>query len=202
MFLHQIIWWFEQTARGRLHQKDQPLEPYFPWVKDSLILHLGNTFPLVRLNKIDSPNGSLFQEIPLENHSEGKVYTLLKLGIKKTYTKNVINKMPATLGELDDAFEDRIIEAIECCIPDIWAIKQTSLFKQYFQEKESALRNSEVLLAVQVGIARSENDPPEQYCTRAFRLADSFQSLYQAFGYQKNQKYQNDCLFHTSPSIF
>ena len=40
MFLHQIIWWFEQTARGKLHQKDQPLEPYFPWVEDSLILHL------------------------------------------------------------------------------------------------------------------------------------------------------------------
>lgn len=188
MFLHQIIWWFEQTARGKLHQKDQPLEPYFPWVKDSLILHLGNTFPLVRLKKIDSPNGSLFQELPLENQSEGKVYTLLKLGIKKTYTKNVINKMPATLGELDDAFEDRIIEALECCIPDIWAIKQTSLFKQCFQEKESALRNSEVLLAVQVGIARSDTEQPEQFCTRAFRLSDSFQSLYQAFGYQKNQK--------------
>lgn len=188
MFLHQIIWWFEQTARGRLHQKDQPLEPYFPWVEDSLILHLGNTFPLVRLNKIDSPNGSLFQELPLKNQSEGKVYTLLKLGIKKTYTKNVINKMPATLGELDDAFEDRIIEALECCIPDIWAIKQTSLFKQCFQEKESALRNSEVLLAVQVGIARSDAEQPEQFCTRAFRVADSFQSLYQAFGYQKNQK--------------
>lgn len=190
MFLHQIIWWFEQTARGRLHQKDQPLEPYFPWVEDSLILHLGNTFPLVRLNKIDSPNGSLFQELPLENQSEGKVYTLLKLGIKKTYTKNVINKMPATLGELDDAFEDRIIEALECCIPDIWAIKQTSLFKQCFQEKESALRNSEVLLAVQVGIARSDTEQPEHFCTRAFRVADSFQSLYQAFGYQKNQKRQ------------
>ena len=188
MFLHQIIWWFEQTARGRLHQKDQPLEPYFPWVEDSLILHLGNTFPLVRLNKIDSPNGSLFQELPLENQSEGKVYTLLKLGIKKTYTKNVINKMPATLGELDDAFDDRIIEALECCIPDIWAIKQTSLFKQCFQEKESALRNSEVLLAVQVGIARSDTEQPEHFCTRAFRVADSFQSLYQAFGYQKNQK--------------
>ena len=188
MFLHQIIWWFEQTARGKLHQKDQPLEPYFPWVEDSLILHPGNTFPLVRLKKIDSPNGSLFQELPLKNQSEGKVYTLLKLGIKKTYTKNVINKMPVTLGELDDAFEDRIIEALESCIPDLWAIKQTSLFKQYFQEKESALRNCEVLLAVQVGIARSDNEPPEQFCTRAFRLADSFQSLYQAFGYQKNRK--------------
>ena len=188
MFLHQIIWWFEQTARGKLHQKDQPLEPYFPWVEDSLILHLRNSFPLVRLKKIDSPNGSLFQELPLENQAEGKVYTLLKLDIKKVYTNNVINKMPATLGELDDAFEDKIIDALECCIPDIWSIKQTLLFKHYFQEKESALRNSEVLLVIQVGIARSDNEQPERFCTRAFRLADSFQTLYQAFGYQKNQK--------------
>lgn len=190
MFLHRIIWWFEQTARGELHQNDQPLEPYFPWVKDSLILNPGNAAPLVRLKKIDSSNGSLFQELPLDAQSEGKVYTLLKLGIKKTYTKNIISKMPATLGELDDAFEDRIIDSLECCIPYIWSIKQTSLFKQCFQEKESALKNSEVLLAVQVGIARSDTDPPEQYCVRAFRVADNFQSVYQAFGYQRNQKRQ------------
>ena len=188
MFLHQIIWWFEQTARGKLHQKDQPLEPYFPWVEDSLVLHLGNIFPLVRLKQIDSANGSLFQELPLEDQSEGKVYTLLKLGIQKTYTNNVINKMPGTLGELDDAFEDRIIEELERCIFGIWSIKQTPLFKQCFQEKESALRNSEVLLVVQIGLARSDAEQPEQFCTRAFRLADSFQNLYQAFGYKKNQK--------------
>lgn len=96
--------------------------------------------------------------------------------------------MPTTLGELDAAFDDQIIDNLEGCIPEIWAIKQTPLFKQFFQEKEANLRSCEVLLAVQVGLARSENEPPEQFCMRAFRLADSFQSLYQAFGYQRNQK--------------
>lgn len=188
MFLHQIIWWFEQTARGKLHQADQPLEPFFPGARDGLILNVGNKLPLIRLKRIDSPSGTLFQEVPLENKDVGKIYTLLEVRIKKAYTQNIINKMPTTLGELDAAFNDHIIENLERCIPEIWAIKQTSLFKQFFQEKETNLRSCEVLLAVQIGLARSENEPPEQFCIRAFRLADSFQSLYQAFGYQRNQQ--------------
>ena len=188
MFLHQIVWWFEQTARGKLHQADQPLEPFFPGARDGLILNAGNNSPLIRLKRIDAPSGTLFQEVPLESKSDGKIYTLLKVGIKKTYTQNVINKMPTTLGELDAAFDDQIIDNLDGCIPEIWAIKQTPLFKQFFQEKEANLRSCEVLLAVQVGLARSENEPPEQFCMRAFRLADNFQSLYQAFGYQRNQK--------------
>lgn len=188
MFLRRIVWWFEETARGKLHQANQPLEPFFPGVRDGLILYLDNKHPLIRLKKIDSPSGTLFQEIPLEDMADGAIYTLLKVAIRKKYTKNVINNIPTTLGELDAAFEDRIIENLEACIPAIWSIKQTPLFKKFFQDKETELRNSKVLLAVQVSLARSESEESEQFCTKAFLLADNFQCLYQSFGYQRDKK--------------
>lgn len=188
MFLERIVWWFEETARGRLHQADQPLEPFFPGVREGLILYSHNEFPFIRLRRIDSPNGTLFQEIPLEGTADGEIYTLLKVAIKKRYTKNVINRIPTTLGELDAAFEDQIIDDLEACIPQIWSIKKTPFFKKLFQENENKLRNSKVLLAVQVSLARSENDEPEQFSTKAFLLADSFQSVYQSFGYQRDSK--------------
>ena len=103
MFLRRIVYWFEQTARAQLHQADQPLEPYFPGTCDGLILS-DFGYPFIRLKRIKTSHGILFKEIALENISEGKVYILLKAGIKKNYTKNIINKMPQTLGELDAAF--------------------------------------------------------------------------------------------------
>ena len=38
VLINRIIYWFEKTARGELHQIDQPLEPYFPYVKNLLFL--------------------------------------------------------------------------------------------------------------------------------------------------------------------
>lgn len=187
MFLQRIVYWFEQTARAQLHQADQPLEPYFPGTCDGLILS-DFGYPFVRLKKIKTLNGVLYKEIPLENISEGKVYILLKAGIKKNYTKNIINRMPQTLGELDAAFEENILKELEDCFLEIWAVKQTPLYKTIFQEKETELRNSGVLLAVQIGLSRSESEEPERYYTKAFQVSDTFQSLYQAFGYQRNKK--------------
>lgn len=56
MFLRRIVYWFEETARGQLHQPDQPLEPYFPGAKDIIVLPLhsdGN--PFIRLRKVQMP---------------------------------------------------------------------------------------------------------------------------------------------------
>ena len=40
MFVNRIVYWFSKTARGELHQSDQPLEPFFPSVHDAIILNL------------------------------------------------------------------------------------------------------------------------------------------------------------------
>lgn len=96
--------------------------------------------------------------------------------------------MPQTLGELDDAFEENILKELETRFSEIWAVKQTSLYKTIFQEKETELRNSGVLLAIRIGLSRSEGEEPERYYIKAFQVSDTFQSLYQAFGYHRSKK--------------
>ena len=187
MFLRRIVYWFEQTARAQLHQADQPLEPYFPGTCDGLILS-DSGYPFVRLKRIKTLNSILYKEIALENITEGRVYILLSAVIKKNYTKNIINRMPQTLGELDDAFEENILKELETRFSEIWAVKQTSLYKTIFQEKETELRNSGVLLAIRIGLSRSEGEEPERYYIKAFQVSDTFQSLYQAFGYHRSKK--------------
>lgn len=123
MFLRRIVYWFEQTARAQLHQADQPLEPYFPGTCDGLILS-DSGYPFVRLKRIKTLNSILYKEIALENITEGRVYILLSAVIKKNYTKNIINRMPQTLGELDDAFEENILKELETRFSEIWAVKQ------------------------------------------------------------------------------
>lgn len=188
MFLRRVVYWFEQTARGQLHEPDQPLEPYFPGARDGLVLRLDNDSPFIRLKKTDTPHGVLYQQVPLENTSDGQVYTILDVKIQKVFSENIINKMPKTLGELDDAFDKSIGEFLEDHISKIWGIKQTSLYQRLFQQKETELRNSAVILALRISLARTKGGAPEQNHIKAFQLADNFQALYQAFGYQRDRK--------------
>lgn len=188
MFLQRIIFWFEKTARGELHQQDQPLEPYFPYTKDKIIINPYNDFTFIRLKKIETSFGDLFQEVSIDNKSVGKVYTIFKISIEKKYTENIINKLPSNLGELNDAFDEPIIECIDKCIPELWEVKKTKFFKDLFDEKEKNLRNSEVLLVINIFSARSEVLEPEKVCIKAFRLSDNYQSLYTSFGYRKDEK--------------
>lgn len=189
MFLRRIVYWFEETARGQLHQPDQPLEPYFPGAKDIIVLPLhsdGN--PFIRLRKVQMPHGVLYQAVPVENVSDGQIYTVLPIEIKKTLSENIINKMPQTLGELDDAFNESIIDSLEQYIPQIWSVKQTALYKKLFQQKEKELRHSAVIIILWISLARTCDADPEGLTIKAFQLSENFQTLYQTFGYRKDTK--------------
>lgn len=187
-FLHRIVTWFELTARGKLHQPDQPLEPYFPGVGDAIILHTNNSYPFIRLQEITKEGGKIYQEVPLTDSTKGKIYTVLAANIQKVYTQNIINKLPSTLAELDVAFDESIIDTLDQAVLDIWSIKQNPLYEKLFQQSENGLRRSAVLLIVRISLARSIGEAPEQYCTKAFQTGKNLQELYQAFGYKKDGK--------------
>lgn len=187
-FLHRIVAWFELTARGKLHQLDQPLEPYFPGVADAIILQLNNQLPFVRLEEIAKDSGKLYREVPLTDSTKGKIYTVLAADIQKVYTQNIINKLPGTLAELDTAFDESIIDILDQAVLNIWSIKQHSLYKELFQQSENALKKSAVLLIVRISLARSIGEKPEQYCIKAFQTGKNLQELYLAFGYKRNGK--------------
>lgn len=189
-FLQRIVYWFEKTARGQLHQPDQPLEPYFQITPDVLVLPLRyKAPPFVRLKKVQMPQGVLYQEVPLENVSDGQVYTVLPVKIEKVFSENIINKIPSTLGELDAAFNESVIGQLEKYIQEIWQVKQTPhYYKQLFQQKETELRNSPVIIVVRISLARTYDSDPESATIKAFKVENNFQSLYRAFGYKKDKK--------------
>ncbi len=185
VFLQRIVFWFQQTARGKLHQPNQPLEPFFPGARDGLILRIDNDYPFVRLKQINTPYGFLYKEIPLHDRVNGQVYSIIGIKIKKVFSENIINKMPKTLSDLDDAFGESILAKLEAYIHQFWRIRQTRLYADVFQQKETELRSSPVILVLHISLSRTKNGEPEQYQLKAFKIAKSFQVLFQAFGYKQ-----------------
>ena len=190
VFLHRIIQWFELTARGELHQPDQPLEPYFPNSNQSIILNLDNSsIPFVRLEKLETTTNTIYQEIPLDCTNRGKLYAVLAADIKKVYSQNIINSFPKTLGDLDAAFDETIIDIIKEAVLTIWSIKQSpKYYELLFQQRESSLRNSNVLVIVRIALSRNKDAQPEQHHFKVFQIANTFQDIYQAFGFKKDNK--------------
>ena len=189
VFLNRIIRWFELTARGELHQSNQPLEPFFPSCHDGIILNLENKIPFVRLKQIALPDRILYQEIPLEDTSSGKVYAVLVADIQKTYSDNIIHDFPKTLGNLDSTFNESIVDLLDRVIPAIWTVKQSpQYYKLLFQQTETLLKKCAVILIVRVALARSKEAEQEQHHLKVFQIAHTFQEIYQAFGYKKNGK--------------
>jgi len=190
MFINRIVYWFSKTARGELHQPDQPLEPFFPSVHDSVIFNMNehfNKIPFIRFEEITTSSGRLLTEIPLKETGKGRLFAYLRIDIKKTYNDNIINSLPHTLHDLNAAFDEDILEEIDQCILPIWAIKQSAKeYMQLFQQKETDLKNCALILLITVSLARSPNTDPERFELKAFSIESNFQILYRAFGYDKD----------------
>jgi len=190
MFLNRIVYWFSKTSRGELHQDDQPLEPFFPSVRNSAIFNLNehsNKIPFIRFEEITTPHGRLLTEIPLEETGRGRLFAYLRTDIKKIYSDNIINRLPQTLLELNDAFDEDILKEIDQCILPIWAIKQNAKeYMQLFRQKETELKNCALVLLITISLARTSNVAPERFELKAFTIETNFQNLYRAFGYEKD----------------
>lgn len=185
MFLDRINWWFSKTSRGELHQENQPLEPFFPSVKDKLILELETPdVPLIRL--CDTKNSEIIlKEVPLREKDKGELYILAKVNIGKIYSDNIINKQPRSLSDLNDAFNDDIVKEIESLIQPIWNIRQDDkLYNFFFNRSQKALKNCKILLLVLVSLAREQKGEVERCEIKAFVLNANFQELFKSFGYE------------------
>jgi len=191
MFINRIVYWFSKTARGELHQPDQPLEPFFPSVCDSVIFNLNkdsNKIPFIRFEEITTSSGRLLTEIPIEKAGRGRLYACLHVNIRKTYSDNIINSLPRNLLELNDAFDEDILEKVDQCILPIWAIKQdTKGYMQLFYQNEAGLKNCALMILITVSLARSPDVEPERFELKAFTIEKDFQTLYHTFGYNKEK---------------
>lgn len=189
-FVERIRYWFEKTARNELHQPKQLLEPFFPFVSDSVILNgIPNGSIAVRLMNISSTKGKkLLKECPIDNAEAGEVYVLLPFRINKIYSQNIINNIPTSLSELDDCFEDDLLSQIDTLIKLVWSVKKDqNRYMRFFHQSENNLNNSKILILVDVGVSRTEGEPAEQHTFRVFECGVKFSSLYRAFGYSKQR---------------
>lgn len=202
MFIRRIVYWFEKTARGELHQPDQPLEPFFPYVNDYIIIAYNNGIPFFRYKAIETSNGDIFFETPLEDTTVGNVAIRLDISISKVYTENIIKKMPKTLGDLDSAFEEKIVDKIIETALLTWEVKRNpKLYESLFKQSEKALKNCPIFLLVEVSISRSKESEPEKSTTKIFKLDGSLLSFLISCGYcvkkgqllikNKTKEYQN-----------
>ena len=184
MFIRRIVYWFEKTARGELHQPDQPLEPFFPYVNDYIIMDYNNGTPFFRYKTIKSSNGDIFFETPLEDTTVGNIAIRLNISISKVYTENIINKMPETLGDLDSAFEEKIVDKIIETALLTWKVKQNQrLYKSLFNQSERALKNCPIFLVIEISLSRNKESKPEQWTTKIFKLDSSLLSFLISYGY-------------------
>ena len=188
MLINKIVYWFSKTARGELHQPDQPLEPFFPSVRDSVIINFdkSHVLPFIRIEEITTSSGRLLSEIPLNKTGRGQLFACLRIDIRKTDSDNIIKSLPKTLFDLNDAFDEDILKEVEQCIMPIWAIKQNPKeYNKLFQQKETDLKNCALMILIGISLSRCSDVDSEHFELKAFTIESTFYNLYNAFGYCK-----------------
>ena len=201
MLLDRISYWFTKIARGELHQPDQLLEPFFPYVNDIIILKetfkITSKINLIRLKELEYDFGSLLIEQDLNNNSIGELYIVIPIRIRKIYSDNIIRKQVKNLNDLSEAFEDEnILKEIENYIQEIWKLRQNNfIYKTFFNQSLKLLKKSKILLMVIVGLARESGGDIESCTIKAFSIDSGYKELYRNFGY----KIEKNKLVKTNP---
>lgn len=190
MLIKRIVYWFEKTARGELHQPDQALEPYFPYVTNLLFLSPKKDLPFVKLDEIPNEQYRILRERPLHFKNSGKIHAIIYATIEKGVHQNILNSLPKNLRDLDIAFEDRLIEKISEELPYIWSVKQnTKMYRLLFNQSEVELKKSSVMLIVDIIQETKKASKDKNHTYKAFLIEGTYQNLYKSLGYrvEKNQ---------------
>lgn len=188
LLLKRIVEWFSLTARGELHQKNQPLEPFFPYVMDKVILTPGfyeNIF--IRLEKTISSNGSITLKNTDIQSGKGDIYGCVKVVSNNKDRENIINFLPKTLGDLDKAFEDTLIEQISPSVLSLWDIRHyPEKYKKIFNQSLSLLRDCKILLLVKTSAYRDGREEGTFY--KFFVISGKLSDLISGLGYKFENK--------------
>lgn len=188
VLLNRILFWFKKTARGELHAAGQNLDPFFPYVKDTIILKEYKEKPIGHFKVINCSGGTLLKETTEKKMSDVTFFELC-IKINKPYDKNIINKLPCNLGELVDMFDDDIIQQIKYRVQELSTIKSDAkIYKEVFEQMDTLFKKTKLLLIITIELVRKENAKTERYEHRAFLLDVSFSGLCKSLGVTANDK--------------
>ncbi len=190
-FVSRISWWFSKTTRGKLHHPNQTLEPFFPHVLDCIIFLPNNrSSGFKKMIEIQTPYNILLKEV-LYSHSEGKFFTEILLEMQEDVCKNIINKLPTTLGELEDAFGTNLEQSLLHTIGELWNVKQKPEYKHFFDQQLTKLKNCEVIITLKLLQCRERETAPETATLKVFKLDVTLGGLFSIFDIKDKKNIDN-----------
>jgi integrative and conjugative element protein (TIGR02256 family) len=190
-FLRKIQWWLTETAQGRLHQPDQPVEQLFFDSTDEIILPAGY---LAKINSANTPlklTDLVVRYESIDTRRERPAHTLI-LGSPDTparvnipvrlvsitlapITHGAVERTPSTLGGLEDQLRARGASAMDSLI---------TLVKEQVGDDGCAAEQDQTgtILLLATPVRRTLSDPPEQLQVRAFWIRADLLAIGEAAG--------------------
>ncbi len=168
-FVHRVREWLALTARGVLHQEDQPLEQILIDFSGHLVLphsllHADSEAqPLFVANISPVDNEKLFLIAQSQPSDDGALDIVASVHRCPPQTHGVIHRRPTTLADLAALVGDTGL--------DILAELRERL--RNWQDKNNAVLDSHILLVVRFSKKRKDDDEVETVYTWAFFLGDA-----------------------------
>ena len=177
--------WFVMTARGELHRPDQPLEPFFPGVDNSLIINIERLPQLFcRFKKVEKSGSiTLIQD---DDNGTCDSFAFLKLPVYPK-TSGLINVLPETLGQLLTSFneKDMMIKFIEW-LKSLFLIMRTPEYNARFGQIKSAIMSCKCIFMLPIPLVRFSAGGMESLDTHAFVTVESLDKIIKDFGLVAN----------------
>lgn len=173
--------WFLKTSMNQLHQQDQPLEPFFPYVNNVIIWNgqLGKPY---------------FDKYIVENREFGKLmyqsingeyYAVFSLYVPPDFS-NLIHNMPKTLLDLLCSFKNR--DTIIVWLEDILSIVKTpKVYNAYFRQEKNKMLACKVLINIAIPKQRADETPVEAYDLRSFVTDKTLRDILTDYGLLLNR---------------
>ncbi len=179
--------WFIKTAKNELHRQDQPLEPFFPYVNNTIILKPSPPNLLFyRFEKRENSLGTVL--IQDDDNMSGENFAVLSLAFEAR-SSNVIHQMPKTLNHILAMFpEETAYRKLSEWLRQLLLIKTNP--KEYnlrFQQSDFQLQNCRCLFVLLIPLIRQSDGKTDRYDFRAFVTNCKLSSVIKDFGYSVNK---------------
>lgn len=170
--------WFLKTSMNKLHQLDQPIEPFFPYVNDYFIWD-------GIANEVD------FEKYIVEKRGPGKLvyqgdmgdyFAVLYHEIPPDHS-NLIHNMPQTMKELLSSLNN--IDTVKTWAQFIFKIvSDVKRYNCYFQQSINKLLQCKVLIKLLIPKSRTADESPESYDLRVFITESPLKNILADYGFE------------------